>query len=216
MTIAVVTGAHPIEIREFQDAVREAAPSQCYFQSLYEWGTDSAEARASYDAVVFYQWHLDTPLAEPTAWWQKGTREAIEELGNGQGIVLLHHSIVAFPGWPTWDRLCGFGQRDFAYHQDQDVSVSIVDPANPITRGLSDFRIEDEVYLMDSPSPSDVVPVLTTDHPLSMRTIAWTHEVGTSRVFCFQLGHGHTSYGHEAFRSILGNGIRWAARMDEG
>lgn len=215
MTIAVVTGAHPLEIREYQDLFVDLSPSRCYFQGLYEWGTDPTLARESYDTVVFYHWHLDEPLAEPDAWWQKGTREAIEALGGGQGVVLLHHSIVAFPGWSTWDRLCGFSNRNFSYHQDQTVPVHVADPRHPITRDLEDFVIEDEVYLMESPPPGSVTPLLTTDHPMSMRTIAWTHEVDGSRVFCLQLGHGHTSYGNPSFRAILQSGIRWAGRMDD-
>lgn len=210
MSIAVVTGAHPIDVRRFQDTLKGATERVCHFQSLYEFCTDSAEARHSYEAIVFYHWHLDTPEIEPEEWWKRGTREALEDLGSGQGIVMLHHSIVAFPAWETWDELCGFtGRGDFSYHQDQIVPVSVVDADHPITRGLSDFVIEDEVYLMKSPQPHEVTPLLMADHPLSMSTIGWTHEYGESRVFSLQLGHGPTAYGNSSFQRVLRNAIDW-------
>jgi hypothetical protein len=210
MAIAVVTGAHPIDVRGFQEAIECSTGSACVFQSLYEFGTDSPQARAAYDLVIFYHWHLPTPLAEPDEWWQRGTREALEGLGNGQGMIILHHSLVAFPEWDTWDLICGYrGRGNFTYHQDQIVHVELADPEHPITRGMSDFTIEDEVYSMRSPDPSMVTPILTTRHEMSMSTLAWAHMVKQSRVFCLQLGHGPTAYAHPSFREILGRASSW-------
>lgn len=210
MAVAVVTGAHPIDVRAFQRGMEAALNEECVFQSLYEFGTDTGSARDAYDLVVFYHWHLETPLAEPREWWQKGTREALESLGGGQGLILLHHSIVAFPEWDTWDRLSGFTNRaDFSYHQDQLLEVSVVDGEHPITAGISDFIIEDEAYRMASPDPTMVIPILTCGHELSMDIIAWTHTVRDSRVFCMQLGHGKTAYEHQSFRQLLGNAATW-------
>ena len=213
MDIAVVTGAHPFDVRSFQDSVVSATRARCYVQGLYEFGAEPTRVRQSYDAVVFYHWHLDVPAKAPDVWWKAGTREAIESLGTGQGLVLLHHSIVAFPGWDTWDSLCGFSERTFDYHQDQLIDAHVVDPAHPVTHEMSDFRILDETYSMRSPNPSKVTPLLSTSHEQSMTTLAWAHHVQQSRVVCLQLGHGPSAFTNPGFRRLLGNGVRWVAGL---
>lgn len=213
MAVAVITGAHPIDVAPFQDAVTSVSTAPCYFQSIYEFAAEPAAVRHGYEAVVFYHWHLPTPEPEPAEWWQRGVRQSIEELGTGQGIVVLHHSLVAFPDWPVWDRLCGFSDRTFTYHQGQDFHVNVVDRANPATFDVDDFDIRDETYLMRSPDEGRVTPLLQVDHPLSMRTIAWHHEVGKSRVFCLQLGHDAQAYANRGFRRVLQSGLTWSKRV---
>jgi type 1 glutamine amidotransferase len=55
--------------------------------------------------------------------------------------------------------------------------------------------------------------LLTTDHPKSMRTIAWTRQVGQARVFCLESGHDRVTFADPNFRTVLGRGIAWAANQ---
>jgi type 1 glutamine amidotransferase len=68
----------------------------------------------------------------------------------------------------------------------------------------------DETYTMPEPA-SDCEVLLTTDHPKSMKTIAWTRQHRHARVFCFQSGHDNLAWECAGFRQTLARGIFWAA-----
>jgi uncharacterized protein len=143
-------------------------------------------------------------------------------LRRGIGLVALHHNLGAHPQWPEFTKIIGGryclgtyddGGKKFgpsAYEHDQDMEVAVADPAHPITRGLADFAIHDEVYSHCFVAP-DVHILLTTNHPKNDPAIAWTHEYGKSRVFYFQLGHDSQAWTNPAYPEILARGVRWAA-----
>jgi len=143
-------------------------------------------------------------------------------LERGIGLVALHHNLGAHRQWPEYTKIIGGkycfdvyqeGGKSFgpsAYEHDQDLSVTVPDHEHPITRGLADFAIHDEVYNHCYVAP-DVRVLLTTNHPKNDPKIAWAHEYGKSRVFYFQLGHDSQAWKNPAYPEILARGIHWAA-----
>ena len=187
----------------FQAAFRSMPDVEAYPQDLDNFVADLGGVRDAYDVLVFYNFHRPAP--------DERTAAALESLGEtSQGIVVLHHAILAFPEWPRWSEICGIDERTFGYHMNQRVPVHVADPAHPITAGLTDWELPDETYTMGSADEGSRV-LLTTDHALSMRTLAWTRRFGKSRVFCFQSGHDNDAYADPGFRTVLHRGIRWAA-----
>ena len=68
----------------------------------------------------------------------------------------------------------------------------------------------DETYAMnDAGQGSDIL--LTTDHPKSMHTIAWTRQFKQARVFCLASGHDNRTYLDPSFRAVVARAIRWLA-----
>jgi type 1 glutamine amidotransferase len=63
---------------------------------------------------------------------------------------------------------------------------------------------------MDEAGP-DCHVLLTTDHPKSLRTLAWTRQHNKSRVFVLASGHDQKTYANPNFRTVLLRGIQWAA-----
>jgi type 1 glutamine amidotransferase len=94
---------------------------------------------------------------------------------------------------------------------NQTVHVEIADPGHPITAGLKPWEMIDETYVTDDADDASQI-LLTTDHPQSMRTIAWTRSYGSSRVFCYQSGHDGPAFANPSFRTVLARGIQWVAR----
>ncbi len=88
----------------------------------------------------------------------------------------------------------------------------IVAMDHPITAGLTDFKIFDEIY-SDFRVQPDVTPLITRSHPKSGKPLAWTRTEGKSRVVFIQLGHGPTAYENPNFRQIVARSIRWAAKQ---
>ena len=214
LKVAVVTGGHPFDLPALQ-AIFGAAPDlEVYPQHLEDWST-AGERRRWYDVVVFYQMFMEGPL-EKGAWYQGDFKQALSELGTtDQGIVVWHHSLLAWPKWDFWTKLVGIEDRSFGYHIGMDLRVSIADPSHPITRGLEGWEMMDETYTMREPSSEGNRILLTVDHPKSMKAIGWVREFGQARVFCFQSGHDDKTFGNPHFREVLLRGIRWTAARPE-
>ena len=203
ITAAVITGEHRFDVPGFQAAFRSMADVDVYPQDLDNFVADLGGVRDAYDVLVFYNFHRPAP--------DERTAAALESLGESeQGIVVLHHALLAFPEWPRWSEICGIDERTFGYHMEQQVPVQVADPNHPITAGLADWVLPDETYTMHEAGEGSRI-LLTTDHALSVRTLAWTRRFGNARVFCYQSGHDNAAYADPGFRTVLHRGIRWAA-----
>jgi type 1 glutamine amidotransferase len=207
---ALITGKHSFDVAALQDALDTIDGVAFYPQHLEHFGGGTPEARHRYDVLVFYNFHQNAPAADEP-WYEAGTSAALEDLGrSGQGIFVLHHGLVAYPEWPTWSEICGIEQRIADVSLGQTVSVQVPDPTHPITRGMTAFEIVDETYQMPSAGESSTI-LLTTEHPRSMRTLAWTRRYREAPVFCFQSGHDGLAYANPSFLRIVGNAVRWLA-----
>lgn len=207
---AVVTGNHPYDVMSFQRMLRALSGVDPYVQHIDDLVADAGHVRVLYDVVLFYHFAQETPgMGEDTRGQQ--TRDAVEMLGDtGQGIVVLHHALLAYPAWDTWSEVCGLRDRRFSYHPDQELRVDIADLTHPITAGLEPWDMVDETYVMSPPDP-DCHILLTTQHPLSMTALAWTRQFRDARVFCCALGHDSRAFGNPNLRTVLQRGMLWAA-----
>jgi type 1 glutamine amidotransferase len=208
--VAVVTGGHAFQVPPFYAVFRAIPEIDFYPQALDEFTFDEALAGA-YDVVVFYHMHRFTP-ADELPWYQSKFFSTLEKLGReGQGICLLHHSLVGFQEWPFWSEVAGMADRTMrAFHMNQTVETHIADPGHPVTRGLSDWTMTDETYEMPDAKPEDGNRILlTTSHPKSARTLAWARTFRGSRVLCYQAGHDTQTFDDPNFRRMMRNGILW-------
>lgn len=202
LQVAVVVGCHPFDVPNFARMLGALDGIDTYIQDLDNWVHDWGNCRRSYDAVAFYHFHQPTP--------DGAFADAVRELGSTkQGIVVLHHAILAWPGMPEWSSLCGIQDRSFGYHMGQSLRVNVAIPEHPIVAGLDDWDTADETYTMDEPGP-DCHVLLTTNHEPSMRSLAWTRRHGQARVFCLQLGHDAVAWQTGPFAQVLERGIKWS------
>ncbi len=205
--VAVVTGGHPFDVPRFHALFRGNPEIDAYPQDFDNWVHDWGQVRRAYDVTLFYNMHMNLP--------EGPFREAIEDLATRpQGVVILHHALLAWPELDVWTRLVGIEDRSFGYHMEQTISIDIAQPDHPITQGLGSWQMPDETYTMADAGP-DSDSLLTAEHPLSMRTIAWTRRIGPTPVFCLQSGHDHRTWEHPSFRTVLHRGILWVAREAE-
>jgi type 1 glutamine amidotransferase len=201
--LAVVTGHHPFEVPPFVDLCRSLSGVDAYLQDLENFCADLAHVRTAYDVVLFYNMHREPP--------DDACREGLEALGTTeQGLLFLHHGMLAFRDWPLWNAMVGIDDRRFRYKAGEVVRVEIADSNHPITRGMGPWEMIDEVYAMEGPGEGSHV-LLTTTHPQSLRALAWTRQVKRSRVFVLACGHGEETCTDAHFREVLGRGIAWLA-----
>lgn len=213
---AVLTGGHHYHVPAFHQLFRALPGVDAYVQHLADFIASPPEARRSYDVLVFYTHLSREPVDLGLAPGRSDTaRSVLEELGEGTpGIVVLHHSLLAFPGWDVWDAVVGVTDRTLAeYAHGQAIRYHIADPEHPICAGLSDWTLHDETYLMPDAAGENHI-LITTDHPRSMTTLAWTRQHRRSRVFCLQGGDERAAWDNASFRALLRQGIHWCARAD--
>jgi len=212
MNVAVVTGGHSFDVPNFHRLFRALSPDiETCIQSIDDFASSPEEVRDRYDGVVFYIMMMDGPTDEGHPWYGGKPKTALERLGSTrQGIVVLHHAILAYPKWSPWRDLTGLANPLFGYHIGLTVTAQIANSNHPITKGLQGWTMVDETYTMDSAGPDSEV-LITYDHPQSMKTIAWTRPYRNARVFCYQAGHDNRTWVDPNFQDVLRRGILWTA-----
>ncbi len=166
----------------------------------------------SYDVVVLYDMPKEITEAQKTKF--------LSLFDKGIGLVVLHHALVSYPNWPEYEKIIGgrYPEPDpkkpgtvteaAGYQHEVEIPVVIVATNHPVTAGLKDFTIKDEIYWGFRIQP-DVTPLITTTHPKSGKPLAWTRAQGKSRVVFIQLGHGPSAFNNENYRKLLAQSIRW-------
>jgi type 1 glutamine amidotransferase len=91
------------------------------------------------------------------------------------------------------------------------MDIKVEDKGHPITRGITDFQIVDEIYGGAEILPT-VHPLLSTTHPKSMHYVAWINHYGNSEVVYIQLGHGPSAFNNPYYRTLIKQAIDWSAR----
>ena len=199
---AVVTGGHFYEVVDFHRLFRSLDGVDAYIQHMDDFALAPRAERDGYDVVLFFTMLLEGPRGERL--------EALEQIDASQGVVVLHHSILAFPFSPLWRRWTDLPNLTHSVDPPEPITTEIADPDHPITAGLADWRMTDEIYRMGGPTAASRV-LLRTSHPHSMRALAWARETGGQRVVCYQAGHDHQAWTHPAYRAFLTRAIAWCA-----
>lgn len=212
--VLLVTGGHSFErepfLQVFKDNDRIA-----FTHAEHKKDADAYDAPgfASHQVVVLY----DMPKTITDS--QKANFKKLFE--KGVGVVVTHHALASFQQWPEYEQLIGGryavppkGQPQvtdkIGYQHDVDFPVVIVARDHPITAGVSDFQINDEIY-WGFRIGADVTPLITTTHEKSGKPLMWTRTKGKSRLVYLQLGHGPAAYSNPGYRKLLANAIGWVA-----
>jgi type 1 glutamine amidotransferase len=215
--VLVITGGHDYEQSSFAEMFKSMSGTLSYkiisFPEAFSMFTP--EKRGEFDVVVFY--HM----------WQTITEEQkndmIDCFRQGKPLVVLHHSLCAFDKWDEYMHLVGgkyFHDTTVVegtvylpstYRHDVNVPIKISDNTNPVTRGIADFQLFDEVYGGFYVEPG-MITLLTTSHPESSPIIGWSHKYGNSRVVTIQPGHDTPAFQSPVYRKLLLQAIEWAYR----
>ena len=214
--VLVVTGGHAFEREPFLKIFSDN-PTITFTAAEHAktgatvWQRDDL---ATFDAVVLY----DMPANLTEA--QKANFLSLFE--RGTGVVVLHHALVSFQDWPDYERIIGGrypkppkGEPQVTdkvgYEHDLDFTLTITDAEHPITAGLKDFSIHDEIY-WGFRVGADVHPLLSTTHPKAGKLLMWTRTEKKSRVVYLQLGHDHSAYENPSYRELVARSIRWVTK----
>ena len=150
--------------------------------------------------------------------WSMGTIEKeqlqplLDAVRSGVGIAGVHGGMAdAFRSETEYQYMVG-GQ--WVAHPGGDgveYEVHIVDSDNPITQGLTDFRVTSEHYYLHVDPGNRVLA--TTRFDQVVMPVAWTKTYGQGRVFYCSLGHVAQVFEQDPqILTLVTRGMLWAAK----
>jgi hypothetical protein len=162
----------------------------------------------SYDVVVLYD--------SPTHISDTQKARFLQLFDKGIGVIVLHHAYLSYPMWDEFERIAGGkyiyqneqmvnGITSSTYKGDVDIPVTVVAKNHPVTAGLSDFVLHDELY-SNMHMLNNATPLLKNGD----QWLAWYRTEKKSRVVGTILGHG--CYDDPNFQKLIAQSIRWVAK----
>jgi type 1 glutamine amidotransferase len=165
-----------------------------------------------YDVVFLHFKNYDpTKRAEQV---QENLKRFVNE---GGGLVLYHFACGAFEPWAEFEQIAGrvWDKKMRAHDPRGPFTVTIVDKEHPLTRGLSDFETDDELYTcLGGDKPIHVLATARSkvdglDYPM-----AFVFDYGKGRVFHTPLGHDVKAVTMPGPADLLRRGCLWAAGQE--
>jgi uncharacterized protein len=217
--VLLVTGGHAFEREPFLKLFRDN-PEITFEAVEHPHAHAQLEPKhaRNYDVIVAYDMYQEISNEAETNF--------LAFLNTGKGLVVLHHAIASYQAWPEYTRIIGARyylekttvvgteKARSTYQHDLHFNIHVVTPTHPVTRGVKDFEIHDEVYNLFDVA-NDVQPLLTTTEPQSNKIIGWAKTYGPGRVVYLQSGHDHFAYENPNYQQLLKQAIRWAAKTTE-
>jgi len=211
--VVVITGGHDFEHDPFFTMFQGQADIK-YIEAVQKDHSELFEdiSNWDYDVIVLYN------MSQNISPKRQENFKAL--LKKGVGLVTLHHAEGAFNTWEDYRQIIGarypLAPQDIdgvhfetgTYAHDMDMNIKVVDREHPITKGLGDFTIHDEVYKGIWFAKDNHV-LLTTDHPKNDATVCWVRP-SANRVVFLQLGHDSKAYANPTLRELVLRSIRWA------
>ncbi|MCX6873338.1 MAG: ThuA domain-containing protein [Verrucomicrobia bacterium] len=203
-------GAHPWY--EVSQAIRETLLAASKFDvkvsedpGIFE----SAGTLKNYDVVFLHLYNATLPTLTDAA-----KQNLLDYVKGGKGLCISHLSSASFKEWSEFRKLCGrywvMGQSG---HGPRSVfKAQIADQEHPITKGLTDFETDDELYgKLQGDAPMHVLVSAASDWSKTVEPLAFTLEYGQGRVFHETFGHDGKAIKTPNVSKLIQRGTEWAA-----
>ncbi|OHB64582.1 MAG: hypothetical protein A2Y77_12850 [Planctomycetes bacterium RBG_13_62_9] len=170
---------------------------------------ESATALNKYDAIVF------TIYAQKQGELPGQAQEnLLNYVKSGKGFFVQHLATASFPKWEEFGKLCGrkWVMGTSGHGPRGDFTSKIVDKEHPITKGLTDFTTNDELYAKLQGN-EDIHVLVQADSDWSKKTepLIFVKNYGQGRVVHNAYGHDRKALMTPSVQKIIIRGTEWAA-----
>ena len=170
---------------------------------------------AKYDVIVS-NW---SAWPDPARQWGEETEQAfLEFVRNGGGFVLFHAASATFDDWEEFQQLIGasYTKGTTGHGRIHAFKVTIVDKDHPVTRGINDFWITDELWhrMGMRPTAHVLATAFSAEHTGGTgndELAAVCTTFGGGRCFNFVLGHDVAAMRSLGWKMLMLRGTEWAA-----
>ncbi|MCF7668960.1 MAG: ThuA domain-containing protein [Verrucomicrobia bacterium] len=173
---------------------------------------ESAAALEKYDAIFMSIYNASLPTISDEA-----KENLLNFVKNGKGIIISHLTSASFKEWPEFKELCGrYWVMGTSGHGPRGVfQAQIKDKDHPITEGLEDFRVFDELYAkLQGDADIHVLVEAESDWSGNTEPLVFTRKYGKGRVLHETFGHDRKAIMDPSVKKIIINGCQWAAKAE--
>ena len=170
---------------------------------------ESASPLKAYDVIVFTIYTAKTPMISAQA--QENLLSFVKE---GKGFCVQHLASASFAKWKEFATLCGrHWVMGTSGHGPRSVFESkVVDKEHPITKGMEDFKADDELYSkLQGEDPIHVLVEAYSDFSKKTEPLVFTLEYGKGRVVHNAFGHDGKALSNPSVAKIIARAAEWAA-----
>ncbi|WP_179137329.1 ThuA domain-containing protein [Candidatus Entotheonella palauensis] len=186
----------------------------------------NATEMREYDALIFNTRRENLPDFGDLTLSQAEQDGLKQFIRSGKGFICLHIGTCIPDAWPEFHDITGGGWiTGSSFHPPYgEFTVNISNPAHPGVRGISDFTINDELYMgLAFRDDNDVFITANADEgthpwgpqrqpaymPAGTFPLGWTRQYGDGNVFVLLLGHDARSFQTPGFQKLVLNGADW-------
>ncbi|MBL7153097.1 MAG: PmoA family protein [Phycisphaerae bacterium] len=178
--------------------------------------TCTADVLAKYDVVVsnWCAW----PEVNGRQWGPEVEKAFLDFVRSGKGFALFHAASATFHNWPEYQQMVGATWKlgTTGHGPMHTFKVTVKDKTHPVTAGLLDFEIRDELWHRMGTGPN--IHVLceafsSKDKGGSglLEPVAICTQFGKGRCFYNELGHDATVLQNDMWKVLMLRGTEWAA-----
>ena len=148
-------------------------------------------------------------------WPEAAEQGLLRYVDEGGGLVFFHSATSAFYTWPEFKQISTAAWIiDSTWHGPvSQVKVSVQNREHPITRGLADFFILDELWI--DAEQNEAFQVLgtaaNTGEDTGEQPAIFVGTYGKGRIFHTILGHDETALRNSGFQSLILRAAEWAS-----
>ncbi len=151
--------------------------------------------------------------------WPAPVEQAIQDfVAGGKGFALFHAAGTPFQNWPEYQQIVGstWDLATTGHGAIHTFKVTIADRSHPITRGMGDFDIRDELWHRTRKQPNIQVLCKAFSSKESQgsgefEVVAHCQPFGKGRCFNLVLGHDAETMQNPNWQALMLRGIEWAA-----
>jgi type 1 glutamine amidotransferase len=171
----------------------------------------------TYDVIVS---NWNTWPDNETRMDEEREKDFLKYVKEGGGVVFIHAGGSSFYSWNEYHQI-GIGRWGKETHHGKPVKgkVSGFDPDHPVTQGLRDFYITDEIWEKTDifPGAIPLASVTATDetdsHQITEHAL-FVNSFGKGRSFFTTLGHDERALLNTGLQTILLRATQWAAHRN--
>jgi len=130
----------------------------------------------------------------------------VNYVDGGKRLFGIHSATVVEPENLKYIDMVG---GRFVHHSPHhEFTVKIADPGHPVLANISDFKITDELYVLDR-TPSAASILMTAFWENHAQPMLYLRAYGRGRVLYNALGHDQNAYENPNFKKIVINSVKW-------
>lgn len=201
-------GAHPW--KEIAKATEDSLASSGKFDVKVSEDLDVlANDLTPYDVIVYTRYN-----AKKLQLSDKAKENLLGFVKGGKGFFVQHLASASFPKWDEFNKLCGrYWLMGKSGHGKRSVfEAKVVDKEHPITKGISNFKTDDELYAkLLGDEPIHVLVEAYSDWSKKTEPLLFWQEYGKGRMVHNAFGHDGKALATPEVRTIIARGVEWAA-----